>query len=122
MFEKPPSSGLVIASHPKRRFAALEQISFHGVAIDGSQSVASFLSPSTAMIVRSRGRSGSNGLMEIGVPEQGQPSRGGLPAVTRGLCDDGICDIGRFMLHAWRLSRFPPPRGQERQEAWEDRQ
>jgi hypothetical protein len=44
MFEKPRSSCLVIASHQKRRFAALEQISFHGVAIEGSQSIASFLS------------------------------------------------------------------------------
>src|SRR5262245_19180919 len=30
MFANPRSSGSVIASHSKRRFAALEQISFHG--------------------------------------------------------------------------------------------
>ena len=121
MFEKPRSSGVVIASHPKRRFAALEQISVHGVAIEGSPSIASCLPPSTAMIVRSRGRSSSNGRMEIEVPEPGQPSRGGLPAVMYGLRDDGRCDSGGFILHAWRLSRLPSPRGQERQDAWEDR-
>ncbi len=121
MFEKPPSSGLVMASHPQRRFAAFKQISVHGVAIEGSPSIASCLSPSTAVIVRSRGRSGSNGRMEIGVPAQGQPSRGGLPAVMCGLCDDGRGDSGWFILHAWRLSRLPSPRGQERQDAGEDR-